>query len=62
MTVELTFDQEVVVVIGGTSGINQGVAVANRNAFKVEETIAALECLGWRPPMDGGGPITTAAE
>lgn len=53
----LDFTQKTVVVIGGTSGINRGiaeafasagakVAVASRNPQKVADTVAALEKLG----------------
>lgn len=53
----LDFTQKTVVVIGGTSGINRGiaeafaaagarVAVASRNPQKVSDTVAALEKLG----------------
>lgn len=53
----LDFTQKTVVVIGGTSGINRGiaeafaaagarVAVASRNPQKVADTVAALERLG----------------
>ena len=57
MTPELDFSQKTVVVVGGTSGINRGVAecfaahgarvaVASRNSSKVAATLAALENLG----------------
>ncbi len=53
MALELDFCQKTVVVIGGTSGINRGVAecfaahgarvaVASRNQAKVDQTVAAL--------------------
>ncbi len=57
MALELDFSRKTVVVIGGTSGINRGVAecfaahgarvaVASRNPTKVEESVAALAALG----------------
>jgi NAD(P)-dependent dehydrogenase (short-subunit alcohol dehydrogenase family) len=57
MTFELNFNRKVVMVIGGTSGINRGVAecfaahgarvaVASRNPAKVDATVKALEDLG----------------
>ncbi len=57
MALKLDFNRKVVVVVGGTSGINRGVAecfaahganlaVASRNPAKVNETITALEGLG----------------
>ncbi len=57
MTLELDFSRKTVVVIGGTSGINRGVAecfaahgarvaVASRSPAKVDETVAALAGLG----------------
>lgn len=57
MTVELDFAGKRVVVVGGTSGINRGialafashgahVAVASRSIEKVEDTVAALKAAG----------------
>lgn len=57
MTVELNFGGQTVVVVGGTSGINRGiaecfaqhgakVAVASRSQEKVDDTVASLEKLG----------------
>lgn len=57
MSVEINFSQKNVVVIGGTSGINRGiaelfaakganVAVASRSQDKVDDTVKALEALG----------------
>ncbi len=57
MTIKLEFSGKVVVVIGGTSGINRGVAelfgaqgakvaVASRRQEKVDETVDALKRLG----------------
>jgi NAD(P)-dependent dehydrogenase (short-subunit alcohol dehydrogenase family) len=57
MTVSLDFKDKVVVVIGGTSGINRGVAelfarhgahviVASRKQEKVDATVAALQKIG----------------
>jgi NAD(P)-dependent dehydrogenase (short-subunit alcohol dehydrogenase family) len=57
MAIELDFTGKVVVVIGGTSGINRGiaelfathgakVAVASRKQEKVDETVATLQHLG----------------
>lgn len=57
MNITLDFSGATVVVIGGTSGINRGVAeqfaasgarvaVASRSPDKVEDTVAALEALG----------------
>lgn len=59
MSITLDFSDQVVVVIGGTSGINRGIAelfarhgatlcVASRRQEKVDETVAALEKLGAR--------------
>lgn len=57
MAVTLNFADKVVVVVGGTSGVNRGiaelfaqhgakVAVASRKQEKVDDTVAALEHLG----------------
>lgn len=57
MTVQLDFTGKRVVVVGGTSGINRGVAeayashgahvaVASRSIEKVEDTVAALKAAG----------------
>ncbi len=57
MTLELDFNDKTVVVVGGTSGINRGVAecfaahgarvaVASRNPDKVAATVAAIEGAG----------------
>lgn len=57
MALELNFTGKTVVVVGGTSGINRGVAeafashgakvaVASRNQDKVDDTIAALDAAG----------------
>ena len=57
MSITLDFSDQVVVVIGGTSGINRGIAelfarhgaklcVASRRREKVDATVAALEKLG----------------
>ncbi len=57
MTIKLDFSNKVVVVVGGTSGINRGiaelfarhgakVAVASRTQKKVDETVKALKDLG----------------
>ncbi len=57
MSVSLDFAGKTVVVVGGTSGINRGiaecfaqqgarVAVASRTAEKVDNTVAALQALG----------------
>jgi NAD(P)-dependent dehydrogenase (short-subunit alcohol dehydrogenase family) len=57
MTVSYNFKDQTVVVVGGTSGINRGiaecfarqgarVAVASRSQEKVEATLEALEALG----------------
>ncbi len=57
MSLTIDFTGRTVVVIGGTSGINRGVAelfaqngarvaVASRSADKVQDTVAALEALG----------------
>jgi NAD(P)-dependent dehydrogenase (short-subunit alcohol dehydrogenase family) len=57
MSITLDFSDTVVVVIGGTSGINRGVAelfathgarvaVASRDPDKVEDTVAALKARG----------------
>lgn len=57
MALELDFSEKVVVVIGGTSGINRGVAelfaehgakvaVASRRQEKVDDTVAGLERIG----------------
>jgi len=57
MSLKLDFNAMVVVVVGGTSGINRGiaelfashgarVAVASRKQDKVDDTVAALEALG----------------
>lgn len=54
---ELTFQEKLVVVIGGTSGINRGIAerfaergatvvVASRSQDKVDDTVAKLRALG----------------
>jgi NAD(P)-dependent dehydrogenase (short-subunit alcohol dehydrogenase family) len=59
MAVTLDFADKVVVVIGGTSGINRGiaecyaahgarVAVASRSRQKVDDTVASLQRLGAR--------------
>ncbi|WP_146346326.1 SDR family oxidoreductase [Falsiphaeobacter marinintestinus] len=57
MALELDFADKVVVVVGGTSGINRGVAeayashgakvaVASRSQDKVDDTVAALQAAG----------------
>lgn len=57
MSIELDFSDQNVVVVGGTSGINRGIAemfathgarvsVASRSQDKVEDTVNALEALG----------------
>ncbi|RZV49642.1 MAG: SDR family oxidoreductase, partial [Pseudomonadales bacterium] len=57
MTMTMDFSNQTVVVIGGTSGINRGiaelfaeqgarVAVASRSQDKVDDTVAKLESLG----------------
>ncbi|MFT5082853.1 MAG: NAD(P)-dependent dehydrogenase (short-subunit alcohol dehydrogenase family) [Lentisphaeria bacterium] len=57
MTLAIDFSDKTVVVVGGTSGINRGiaemfaqhgarVAVASRDQAKVDATVAALEALG----------------
>lgn len=57
MSLSIDFSNKTVVVIGGTSGINRGVAmlfarhgarvaVASRSSDKVEDTVNALEALG----------------
>ena len=57
MSIEINFDNKVVVVVGGTSGINRGIAtsfaalgakiaVASRSQQKVDDTVAELTGLG----------------
>ncbi len=57
MTLEIDFRDKAALVVGGTSGINRGiaelfaahgarVAVASRSAEKVADTVASLEGLG----------------
>ena len=57
MSVEIDFSGKNVVVIGGTSGINRGIAelfaakgakltVASRSQDKVDDTVKALKSLG----------------
>lgn len=57
MTLSVDFNEKVVVVVGGTSGINRGiaecfakrgakVAVASRDQAKVDDTVNALQALG----------------
>lgn len=57
MTIEIDFAGKTVVVIGGTSGINRGIAetfakhganlcVASRSQEKVDDTVASLKSLG----------------
>lgn len=72
MTVELDFSEKSVIVVGGTSGINRGiaeafaehgarVAVASRNPDKVADTVATLRAAGAGQALGGAFDVRDAA-